>query len=529
MLSNFPAEGVAGETLLKVRDRLSEYDKLKQQGDKVVAQLDIHLAELSDSGTRDQVAPIVAEIKADLNLNTLDRMADYIRLGDDASLAADQKLALAISGWLMGNGAGEQNLAVAISLFEVRNLIREFLSTAHEPGRVDILRKLEGSEGASPANVAKLLVHMKPVFPPPPAESQIEGIAGYFRLATPGLTGEADYEYEVQLPPEYDPYRSYPCVVTLHGAGSTAALQIEWWAGEYNQETQLRFGQATRQGYIVIAPKWTKPHQSEYEYSAREHAAVLHTLRDAMRRFNIDSDRVYLSGHSMGGDAAWDMALAHPCLWAGVMPIVAKNDKYIARYWENARNTVPMYFVAGEMDGNKMVLNGREFDRYLSRVGFNCTVVEYQGRGHEHFHDEVQRLFQWMGAHRRQFAAKEVNYLAMRPWDNFAYWLEMYDYPESSMTHPVLWPPDRGAKPAPTSGKFLENNGVLVTSSAQRATIYFTPELIDFGERVSVTFNRRRRTEEIKPQVSTMLDDVRTRGDRFHPFWAKYDTANLTQ
>ena len=30
-----------------------------------------------------------------------------------------------------------------------------------------------------------------------------------------------------------------------------------------------------------------------------------------------------------------------------VMPIVAKNDKYIPRYWENARNTVPLYFVAG--------------------------------------------------------------------------------------------------------------------------------------------------------------------------------------
>ena len=29
----------------------------------------------------------------------------------------------------------------------------------------------------------------------------------------------------------------------------------------------------------VIAPEWTKPHQREYEYTAREHAAVLYTLR----------------------------------------------------------------------------------------------------------------------------------------------------------------------------------------------------------------------------------------------------------
>ena len=48
-------------------------------------------------------------------------------------------------------------------------------------------------------------------------------------------------------------------------------------------------------------------------------------LRDAMRRFSIDSDRVFLSGHSIGGDAAWDIGLAHPDLWAGVIPIVVRS------------------------------------------------------------------------------------------------------------------------------------------------------------------------------------------------------------
>ena len=52
-------------------------------------------------------------------------------------------------------------------------------------------------------------------------------------------------------------------------------------------------------------------------------------LRDACKRFSIDIDRVFLSGHSMGGDAAWDIGLAHPDLWAGVIPIVAAADKYV--------------------------------------------------------------------------------------------------------------------------------------------------------------------------------------------------------
>ena len=51
-----------------------------------------------------------------------------------------------------------------------------------------------------------------------------------------------------------------------------------------------------RYGYIVIAPDWTVEHQKEYEYSAREHAVVLGCVRDACRRFAVDTDRVFLSG-----------------------------------------------------------------------------------------------------------------------------------------------------------------------------------------------------------------------------------------
>jgi hypothetical protein len=66
----------------------------------------------------------------------------------------------------------------------------------------------------------------------------------------------------------------------------------------------------------------------------------------------------------MGGDAAWDIGLAHPDLWAGVLPVVATADKYVSRYWENGRG-LPMYFVAGELDGNRITKNARDLDRYF--------------------------------------------------------------------------------------------------------------------------------------------------------------------
>ena len=108
-----------------------------------------------------------------------------------------------------------------------------------------------------------------------------------------------------------DWHRRYPAIVTLHGATKTPEQQIDWWAG-----------QASRYGYIIIAPQWAAEHQTQYQCSLREHTVVLDCLRAAFQRFSIDTDRVFLSGYSMGGDAAWDIGLAHPDLWAGVIPIV---------------------------------------------------------------------------------------------------------------------------------------------------------------------------------------------------------------
>src|SRR5262249_2192119 len=148
----------------------------------------------------------------------------------------------------------------------------------------------------------------------------------------------------------------------------------------------------------------------------REHAAVLYVLRDVFRRYSVDTDRIYLSGHSMGGDAAWDIGTAHPDLWAGVIPIVATGDKYTIRYLENARMTkqeggasdggVPLYFVSGQLDGNKRQSNATPWDHYLSRPNYDVMVVEYLGRGHEHFFEEVQNIFEWMRLHQRNFFPK---------------------------------------------------------------------------------------------------------------------------
>ena len=59
----------------------------------------------------------------------------------------------------------------------------------------------------------------------------------------------------------------------------------------------------------------------DYRYTTSEHAAVELALRDARKRYAIDSDRVFVAGQLIGGNMAWDYALAHPDLFAGVVVI----------------------------------------------------------------------------------------------------------------------------------------------------------------------------------------------------------------
>ena len=537
MLTNFPSEGVAGETLLRVREYIKKYDDVKQQAELTLKRLQATVAEIKDEKRRAAVDQICDEINAELNIHNFDRLADFARLFDDQTLSAEQKLALAISGWLMGNGQGVDNLGLSLSLVEVRNLAKQYLVSKRKLDRDSILKSLRSEEGATAAYLAKILAHLKPPLETAHAageavgkrEEAAEQPVGLHKHTIPGLQEDPEINYHVQLPPEYDPYRRYPVIVTLNGAGTNPLHQVEWWAGSYNATAQMRYGQAGRHGYIVIAPEWTREHQRKYEYSAREHAAVLYSLRDACRRYSIDTDRVFLSGHSMGGDAAWDIGLSHPDLFAGVVPIVAEADKYISHYAKNGQ-LVPMYFVCGQMDGAKREQNAPEWDRYLVRPGYDVMVVEYLGRGHEHFYEEVQNIFDWMNRHRRDFALtqqkdKEFTAMTMRPWDTFFFWVEIDKLPPTASILPVDFQKVDKARAIETTGKILANNGLSVSTGAGKATVYFSPDVIDLSNAEKPPFItiRGKRFLKIVPDLEVMLEDARSRADRLHPFWGKIE------
>lgn len=567
MLLRFPPTGISGTTLQAVREKIEAYRTAEQQRNAAVAQFDAQLAQVKEAPIQKHLQRVRDEIANELSLATLDRLAPFRRLADDNTLLPEQKVALAVSGWLIGANDAEDNIQVAVSLVTTRQLILNYLREPLKLNRDNLIENLGSQQSASPKYVAQILAHMKPPLDTPPEQEP-----GSYHVTIRGLENEPDVTYVVQLPPEYDPHVKYPTVVTLQGAGTTPEQQIAWWAGESRmpQSTDsaqqndpangngpkpppppavadsaansgtnaapaaapsgppipdihtMRLGQATRQGYIVIAPGWIKPHQSQYQYSAREHAAVLDSLRDACRRFSIDTDRVFLSGHSMGGDAAWDIALAHPDLWAGVIPIVATSGKYVPRYWQNAER-LPWYFVSGELDANRLAVNSTDWDHYFSRPsGWDMTLVEYEGRGHEHFSDEIQRIFDWMGRKKRDFFPHEFHTVTMRTWDNFFWCVEAQDIPPRCVVDPASWPPPRNVTPFHIDVRMNHgNDGLSITSRGAKFSVWLSPEFVNFDHPITITVGGNHLgNHHIKPSIATMLEDARTRADRQHPFWA---------
>lgn len=467
--------------------------------------------------------PVIEEMERELSYQSQDRFSDY-KTRARPEQTPDKRISLAIGGWVMGKGNGVENFEIAKSSIRVRSLVQEYLTNASSARREDILELLSKEEGGRPELVGKIIEALKPPLPLP--ESVNGDPPGLFRVTLPETENAGEVEYSIQLPPEYDPLRKYPCIVALPGLGSPLDMAISWWCGGYSEETKERFGMATRFGYVVIVPKWYEAGQLQYNYTGGEHDRVLRCVRDAYRRLSIDTNRVFISGHFDGGAAAWDIALSHPDMWAGAVLMSPLSEKFILMYGENAAY-VPTYTVWGSCDASSFSDNlGRTIDDYLKKPKFDAIGVSYNGRPRDHFLEEVPRIMDWMqmSNHVRNPHPNEIDVEAARPGDRFFYWFEMKELDSDKVVSPVKFDMKRENKvevklqPAGTS--------ILLSKyPAKEATVWFRPGFVAFGQTVSIQnrSSNKKHSFMFKGDNRVLLEDVRTRADRVEPFYDRFD------
>jgi pimeloyl-ACP methyl ester carboxylesterase len=315
----------------------------------------------------------------------------------------------------------------------------------------------------------------------------------------------------VRLPPEYHPLRSYPAIVVLH-SGDGPGKALDQWEAE-----------AARRGYILIAPEYSEPGKpAEYRYTTSEHAAVELALRDARKRYAIDSDRVFAAGQLVGGDMAWDYAAAHPDEFAGVVVISGLPAKYVPRYLPH-HERLPLFYVVGEYAPAASRFIYEKFVKPLIMKAWDITYIEYFRRGLEELPEEITPAYDWMDRHRRDPYPKSFKASTARTSDARFYGIVVRDFSPGRTTAPeaaeVL---GQNLNPAAIEMKSSPQSNLikLEVGGIKSLDIWLSPKLIDFKRRVEVRIQDRPYFKaQVKLQCEPMLEDLRVRGDRQQLYW----------
>lgn len=196
--------------------------------------------------------------------------------------------------------------------------------------------------------------------------------------------------YQIYLPENYydeikkNADTTFPLIVALHGYGSNP-MQIVGYPGFIRR--------AEKRGYVIVAPMgynkkgWYGSHGPKGGYGdlprnlgELSEQDVLNVLKMTRDEFNIDSQRIYLYGHSMGGGGSIHLAMKYPDQWAAVAPM-APAMPWGLKNLEKAKH-IPFFVVHGDKDKVLAVRKTRKFVEQLKELKMTHVYREVKNGDH---------------------------------------------------------------------------------------------------------------------------------------------------
>jgi acetyl esterase/lipase len=240
--------------------------------------------------------------------------------------------------------------------------------------------------------------------PPKPEPPQDTGFLNR-KTELHGIT----YRFQVYLPEEWrrDDGKQWPIILFLHGRGERGSEGM--W------QTQIGIAEAVRNHpdrwpFVIVMPQcpqnahWTDPAMLEL---------AMASLDQESAEFHGDPARTYLTGLSMGGYGAWELARLHPHRWAAIAiaaggvfwsyePERWQEASVLPAEYSSAVGHTPVWLFHGSLDS---VVAPRQselmFDAFKA-AGGNIRLWIYQGLKHDCWtraYDEPE-LPRWLLAHR---------------------------------------------------------------------------------------------------------------------------------
>lgn len=203
--------------------------------------------------------------------------------------------------------------------------------------------------------------------------------------------------YRIFIPENYDSSKSYPVLLCLHGAGergseneiqiSKHTLATAWAKPEVQQKHPS----------IIVAPQCPKKRKWSYtdfgggSYNidsvaiGKEMLTVVNLLDTVLEEFNIDVNRQYVTGISMGGYGTWDIISRYPERFAAAAPMSGAGDPSKVTLFKN----LPIWNFHNENDKIVPVSGSHEMLAAMKKNGLK--VVETQGMSNKKIKKKIHK------------------------------------------------------------------------------------------------------------------------------------------
>lgn len=193
-------------------------------------------------------------------------------------------------------------------------------------------------------------------------------------------------EYLLYLPKDYSTQDiSFPLIIYLHG-GSQRGTDLSKLK-RYGLPYFIDKGQ--NYDFIIASPQCP-------EYTTWNSVNWFDSLfLDLCSRYRIDKSRVYVTGISMGGYGAWQVAMDYPDTFAAIVPLCGGcfDSTNICRIKE-----LPVWTFHGSADSVVMVNETERLVARLNKCGGHIIYTRLENEGHfiQYLYEKKPEIYEWM-------------------------------------------------------------------------------------------------------------------------------------
>jgi len=214
--------------------------------------------------------------------------------------------------------------------------------------------------------------------------------------------------YVVYIPEEYDCKKQTPIVIYLHGGVSTKGFH----------ETPIEYAEQNYFTEYAKEKNWIAVYPMANNDTAWWNLTGINNLKAQVRilksQYNIDDNRIYISGFSDGGSGSFHLALNSPDDFASFYPLngmisVGSAVTQIPVYLPNLCNR-PVYAINTDNDGLYPAKEMRKFVKLSLEADADIFYKEYWDIGHsfDYADDELPILFEDMKTKTRNIFRPEI-------------------------------------------------------------------------------------------------------------------------